>query len=67
MDQRSIVLYLTRKELSAITIHHNFVATLGSEAVSYSSVTRCLREAIFVSSNSPANIPEAGPQFNAYD
>jgi hypothetical protein len=50
--------------LSAIAIHHDLVPTLGPEAVSHSSVIRYLREAKFVSSNSPANIPEAEPQFD---
>jgi hypothetical protein len=35
MDQRSVVLSLARKELSAIAIHHDLVAKLGPEAVSY--------------------------------
>jgi hypothetical protein len=42
MSQRSIVLEFTRKELSAVVIHRNLVATLSPEAVSYSSVTRDL-------------------------
>jgi hypothetical protein len=67
VDQRSIVLYLARKELSVIAIHHDLVSTLGPEAVSYSSVTCYLREAIFVSSNSHANIPEAEFQFDDCD
>jgi hypothetical protein len=67
MDQRSSVLYLARKELSAITIHHDLVAALGPAVVSYSSVTRYLREAVFVSFNSLANIPEAEPQFDDCD
>jgi hypothetical protein len=67
MDQRSIVLYPAGKELSAITIHHDLVATLGPKAVSYSSLTRYLREAIFVSSNSPVNISEAEPRFDDCD
>jgi hypothetical protein len=67
MDQRSIALRLTRKELSAIAIHYDLVATLGPGAMSYSSATRYLREARFVSSNSPANIPEAEPQFDDCD
>jgi hypothetical protein len=46
MDQRSIVVDLARKELSAIAFHHDLAATLGPEAVSYSCVTRLLREAI---------------------
>jgi hypothetical protein len=40
MDQISIVLYLARKELSAIVIHHDRVATLGREAASQPSMTR---------------------------
>jgi hypothetical protein len=67
MDQRSIVFYLTKKELSAIAIHHDLVVTLCPEVVSYSSVTRYLREVIFVSSNSPATIPETEPQFDDCD
>jgi hypothetical protein len=67
MDHKSIVLYLARKELSPVAIHHDLVAMLGLETVSYSSVTRCLREAIFVSSNFPANIPEAELQFDDCD
>jgi hypothetical protein len=67
MDQRSIVLQLPRKKLSAVAIHHDLVTTLGPEAVICSSVTRYLREAILVSSNSPANIPEAEPQFDDCD
>jgi hypothetical protein len=51
MDQPSIVLYLSRKELSAVAIHDDLVAALGAEAVSYPSVTRCLREAIVASYN----------------
>jgi hypothetical protein len=57
MDQRSIILYLSRKGLSAITIYDDFVATLSAEAVSYPSVTRYLREAIFASSNPPDPLP----------
>jgi hypothetical protein len=67
MNQISIVFSLARKELSAIAIHHDLVATLGPEAVRYSSVTRCLREVRFVSSDSPANIPEAETQFDDCD
>jgi hypothetical protein len=35
MDQQSIVLYLSRKGLSAVDIHDDLVVTLGAEAVSY--------------------------------
>jgi hypothetical protein len=60
MDQQLIVLYLSRKGLSALAIHDDLVATLGAETVSYPSVTRCLREAIFASSNpsDPLHPPE---------
>jgi hypothetical protein len=47
MDQQSIVLYLSKKGLSAVAIHDDLLATLGPEAVSYPSVTRYLGEAIF--------------------
>jgi hypothetical protein len=53
MDQRSIVLYLPSKELSAIVIHGDLAPTPSPEAVNYSLATRCLPEAIFISSNSP--------------
>jgi hypothetical protein len=39
MDQRSIVLYLHLKGLSAYAIHDDLVATLGPKAVAYSTVT----------------------------
>ena len=44
MDQRSIVLFLDRKRLKATDIHNELVAVLGNDAVSYSTVTRYLRE-----------------------
>ncbi len=44
MDQRSIVLFLDRKGLKATDIHNELVAVLDSDAVSYSTVTRYLRE-----------------------
>jgi hypothetical protein len=59
MDQRSIVFYLARKELSAIAVHCDLVAILGPEAVGYASITRYLHDVIFISSNSFANIPQA--------
>jgi hypothetical protein len=45
MTQRPIVAYLSLKVMGAREIHDGIVATLGPDAVSYSSVTRCLREA----------------------
>jgi hypothetical protein len=60
MDQQLIVLYLSRKRLSAVALHDDLVATLGMEAVSYPPVTRYLREAIFASFNplDPLTPPE---------
>jgi hypothetical protein len=42
--------------MSAREIHDDIVATLGPDTVSYSSVTRCLREARF-----PSSKPEPHP------
>jgi hypothetical protein len=56
MAQCSIVAYLSLKRMSARDIHDDIVATLWSDAVSYSSVTRCLREARF-----PPSKPEPHP------
>jgi hypothetical protein len=44
MTQRPIVAYLSLKGMSAREIHDGIVATLGPDAVSYSSVTRYFRE-----------------------
>jgi hypothetical protein len=51
MDQQSIVFCLSKKGLSAVAISVDLLATLDAEAMSYPLVTRCLREAIFASSN----------------
>jgi hypothetical protein len=59
MTKRPIVAYLSLKEMSARGIHDHIVATLGSDAVSYSSVTRYLCETRFPPSKSeihPADI-----------
>jgi hypothetical protein len=45
MEQRMTVACLDLKGMSARAIHTDLVATLGSNAVAYSSVTRYLREA----------------------
>jgi hypothetical protein len=50
MTQRPILAYLSPKGMSAREIHDDIVATLGSDAVSSSSVTRYLREARFAPS-----------------
>jgi hypothetical protein len=56
MTQRPIVADLSLKGMSAREIHDNIVATLESDAVSYGSVTRYLREARF-----PPSKPEPHP------
>jgi hypothetical protein len=67
MDQQSIVRYLSMKGLSAVTIHYDLVPTLGAEAVSYPSVTRYLREAIFASSNLPNPLAPPEHQLDGSD
>jgi hypothetical protein len=56
MAQRPIVAYISPKEISAREIHEDIVATLGPDAVSYSSDTRYLRAARF-----PPSKPEPHP------
>jgi hypothetical protein len=71
MEQRSIFLYLARKGLSPLAINDDLVTTLGADAnadaVSYSSVIRYLRNAVFASSNPPTPLPEPGAQFDDCD
>jgi hypothetical protein len=67
VDQQSVVVHLSRKGLSAVAIHDDLVATLGSEAVSYPSVIRYLREAIFASSNPPDPLPPPEHQLDDFD
>jgi hypothetical protein len=67
MDQQSIALHLSRKGLSAVAIHYDFVATLGAETVSYQSVAGYLREAIFASSNPPDPLPPPKHQLDDSD
>jgi transposase len=59
MDQKSIVLYLAKKGMTATEIHTDLMHTLKEEAVHYSSVTRYLRSTSFTSSTSPK--PEEPP------
>jgi hypothetical protein len=67
MNQQSIILYLSKKGLSAVVIHDDLVATLGAEAVSHRSVTRHLCEAIFASSNPPDPLPPPEYQLDDSD
>jgi hypothetical protein len=57
IDQQSISLYLSRKELSSVAIHDDLVAALGADALSYPSLTRCLGEAISALSNPSDPLP----------
>jgi hypothetical protein len=50
MTQRPIVAYFSLKGMSAREIHDDIVATLEPDAMSYSSVTRYLREVRFLPS-----------------
>jgi hypothetical protein len=67
LDQQSIVLYLSRKGISAVTIHDDLAATLGEDAASYLSVTGCVREVIFPSSNRPDPLPPPEHQLDDSD
>jgi hypothetical protein len=67
MDQRSTVLDLSRKRLSAVAIHDDLVTTPGAEAVNYPSVTRYVRKAIFASSNPPDPLPPPEHQLDDSD
>jgi hypothetical protein len=44
MDERSIVLFLSMKRLSAQDIHGELVTVLGSDAIGYSTVMKYLRQ-----------------------
>jgi transposase len=59
MTRRPIIAYLSLKGMSAREIHEDIVTILEPDAVSYSAVTRYLREARFPPSKSelrPADI-----------
>jgi hypothetical protein len=47
MDQRSIIMFLGMKGLSAIAIHRELVDVLGSDAITYSAVPKYLRSTSF--------------------
>jgi hypothetical protein len=54
MDQQSIAMYLSLKGLNAGETHNDLVATLQSEAKSYSSVTYYLLKPSFSSPKTAA-------------
>jgi hypothetical protein len=45
MDQKTIVLYLRMKGMSLDAIHEDLVRTLGTDAVTYPTVTKYARSA----------------------
>jgi hypothetical protein len=51
------VLYLSRNGAQPVALHSDIVATLGLEAVSYSSVIQYLHDFAFASSNSVLSLP----------
>jgi hypothetical protein len=67
MDQRSIVLYLNRKGWMARVIHDNLVATLGEEAIAYSSMTKYIREVQTGPDDAPALPEEISPHIDDSD
>jgi hypothetical protein len=58
MDQRSIVLYLARKSISATKSYNDLGVILGSETEDSNSVTCFLHEAAFLSPNPPTPFSE---------
>jgi hypothetical protein len=67
VDQRPIVLYLTRNSLSAIAIDTDLVVTLDRNATNYRSVTRFLREPNCPSSSPLTTFSEGKPGFDDSD
>jgi hypothetical protein len=64
MNERSIVLYLARKNLWATEIDSDRGLILESDAKGYSSVTRFLCEAKFHSPNPPTAFSEGNPSLD---
>jgi hypothetical protein len=67
MDQQSIVMYLSLKDLNAIEIHNDLVATLKGEARFYGTVTYYLRKPSFSSPKTPQPSESSAPIFNESD
>jgi hypothetical protein len=67
MTQRPIVAYLLLKEMLTREIHDDIVATLGPDAVSYTSVTRYLRKARFSPSKPESHPPDIQKDFDDSD
>jgi hypothetical protein len=67
ITQRPIFAYLSLKGMSARDIHDDVVATLGPDAVSYSSVTHYLREARFPPSKPEPHLADVQRDLNDSD
>jgi hypothetical protein len=67
MDQRSIVLYLNRKGWMTQVIHYDLVATLGEEAIAYSTVAKYLHEAQTGPDEATALLEEITPHIDDSD
>jgi histone-lysine N-methyltransferase SETMAR len=67
MDQQTIVLYLRRKGLSRKAIRADLEATLGSEAVSYSSVAKYIHDALCEEPYRITPPPDPEPEFDDSD
>jgi hypothetical protein len=64
MDQRSIVLYLARKGLTAMEIYNDLVVTLEPDAKGSRSVTPFLHQAKFPWPNPPTAFSEENPSLD---
>jgi hypothetical protein len=67
MDERSIVLCLHVKRLSAHEIHDDLVATLSPKAVAYSTVTCYLHEAKFGTTKVTLDLEPSSPHIDDSD
>jgi hypothetical protein len=66
-DQRSIVLDLHLKDLSANAVHDDLVATLGTKAVAHNTMTRYLREAKLGTAEVTLDPKPSSPHFDDPD
>jgi hypothetical protein len=67
MDQQSIMMYLSLKDLNAVEIHNDLVATLKSKAKLYSTITYYLRKPSFSSPKTPQPSESPAPILNESD
>jgi hypothetical protein len=67
MDQKSIVLYLGLKGMTAVEIHADLIAMRKTEAVCYGSVGRYLRSRSFTASIDPGQCEQPDPVLTKSD